>query len=64
MVQSQMVVLQSLTKGCKSAEAVKTTEELPEGCAADVVTADVTVHLMVRVSFTSLPFKKVEHTTH
>ncbi|CED84755.1 valine-trna ligase [Phaffia rhodozyma] len=48
MFQSQITVLSSLTKGCKSAEVISKVEELPEGCASELVNAEVTVHLMVR----------------
>lgn len=50
LLSSQAPVLSALTKGCKSVEVCQTVEDVPEGCASELVTADVTVHLMVRVS--------------
>lgn len=49
MFESQISVLSGLTKGCQSAQVIRMTTDVPEGCASEVVSADVTVHLMVKV---------------
>lgn len=53
LLDSQAPVITALTKGCKSVEVVKSVEDVPEGCASELVNADVTVHLMVRVRLAS-----------
>lgn len=48
--ESQLPSIQSLVKGCKSAKVVRTLEEVPEGCGSLVVSPNVIVHVLVRVS--------------
>ncbi|EJT98070.1 hypothetical protein DACRYDRAFT_24610 [Dacryopinax primogenitus] len=44
----QTPTILALTKGCKSIEIVGSQQEIPLGCGSTVVTADVTVHILVR----------------
>jgi valyl-tRNA synthetase len=46
--ESQLPTIVALTKGCKSAKAVRSLSEIPEGCGAEVVTSSVTLHTLVR----------------
>jgi valyl-tRNA synthetase len=48
MFQRQVAVISSLTKGCKSAEVVRTAAEVPEGCASQIITPEVAINIMVR----------------
>ena len=48
--ESQLPSIQSLVKGCKSAKVVRSLEEVPEGCGSLVVSPNVIVHVLVRVS--------------
>ncbi|EKM74711.1 hypothetical protein AGABI1DRAFT_65441 [Agaricus bisporus var. burnettii JB137-S8] len=44
----QLATIIALTKGGKSAQVVRSSSEIPEGCGASVVTSSVTVHTLVR----------------
>lgn len=46
--ESQIPTIVALTKGCKSAQVVRSINEIPDGCGASVVTSTVTVHTLVR----------------
>lgn len=48
MFQQQVAVMSSLTKGCKSVEVVRTSAEVPEGCASQIITPEVAINIMVR----------------
>jgi valyl-tRNA synthetase len=48
LLESQVPTIVALTKGCKSAQVVRSASEIPEGCGAIVVTSTVTVHTLVR----------------
>jgi len=46
--ESQKGVIATLTKGCKSAEVVRDTSEIPSGCGSTVLTSTISVHILVR----------------
>lgn len=48
LLESQIPMIVTLIKGCKSAQVVRSMGEIPEGCGASVVTAFVTVHTLVK----------------
>ncbi|KAJ3564931.1 hypothetical protein NP233_g7968 [Leucocoprinus birnbaumii] len=48
LLETQVPTIVALTKGCKSAIVVRSTNEIPEGCGASIVTASVAVHTLVR----------------
>jgi valyl-tRNA synthetase len=47
--ESQKGVIATLTKGCKSAEVVRDSSEIPSGCGSTVLTSTISVHILVRV---------------
>lgn len=50
-LQSQREIITALTKGCGTCEFITQDSEVPQGCGSEVVTADVTVHIPVQVSY-------------
>jgi valyl-tRNA synthetase len=49
--ESQKSVITTLTKGCKSVEVVRDVSQVPSGCGSTVLTSTISVHILVRVSF-------------
>ncbi|KAL5522197.1 VAS1 [Sanghuangporus sanghuang] len=46
--ESQLPTIITLTKGCKSAEVVRSVRDIPVGCGSAVLTSTVAVHILVR----------------
>jgi valyl-tRNA synthetase len=46
--QSQTPTIVALTKGCKSASVVRTSDGIPPGCGSQVLTPDITIHVLVK----------------
>jgi valyl-tRNA synthetase len=60
MLQKQRDIIVALTKGCGTCKFISSDSEVPQGCGSEVVTADVTVHIPVQVSYTiRIPYKEV-----
>ena len=51
MLQKQRDIIVALTKGCGTCKFISSDSEVPQGCGSEVVTADVTVHIPVQVSY-------------
>jgi len=48
LLQSQAPTIQALTKGCKSVNVLTNSAEIPLGCGSAVVSADCSIHLLVK----------------
>ncbi|KAJ7771844.1 tRNA synthetases class I-domain-containing protein [Mycena metata] len=48
LLQSQLPIIISLTKGCSSATIVRELKDVPDGCGGAVVTPSISVHVLVR----------------
>ena len=46
--ESQTATIVSLTKGCKNAVVVRSADQVPPGCGSQVLTADITLHVLVK----------------
>ncbi|PFH46539.1 hypothetical protein AMATHDRAFT_69603 [Amanita thiersii Skay4041] len=46
--ESQLPTIVALTKGCKSANVVRSLSEIPAGCGGSVVTPTVAIHVLVK----------------
>lgn len=51
MLERQEAIIVALTKGAGTALFIEKDEEVPKGCGTEVVSADVTVHIPVQVSY-------------
>lgn len=48
MFQSQVIVMESLIKGCRTVNIVSSGSQVPEGCGSELVAPGVTIHIPVK----------------
>lgn len=51
-ITSQVPTMVALTKGCKSATVVTSSDGIPEGCGSTVLSSTLSVYILVKVSDT------------